>query len=94
MLSKDGTLWYLMVPSMVILVLNVVLFGASVWNLYGGIWSDSGDNKTRIQSVAKMFFATGICWMAEVISWLISYLYQGNLDIVLKVSNLVIKNLF
>lgn len=77
------SVFYLHIIILPLLILNVLFFISSTWNLCCGIWADkSGDpmlraqNKTKYATVVKMFFAMGITWIAEQVSFLLETIYH------------------
>ena len=63
------------------LLFNLLGFVCTSYNLCCGIWSSrQGDSsmalaqqRFRMITLVKMFFAMGISWLAEFISWLLAY---------------------
>ncbi|TRY77264.1 hypothetical protein TCAL_04042, partial [Tigriopus californicus] len=77
------SVFYLHIIILPLLILNVLFFISSTWNLCCGIWADnSGDpmlraqNKTKYTTVVKMFFAMGLTWIAEQVSFLLETIYH------------------
>ena len=75
-LGQEGILLYLIVPTTPVLVVNLIFFLITTWNLCCGIWATSvEDQDAGFKSVSKMagnickiFVATGISWIAEAVS--------------------------
>ena len=76
-LGGSGMFFYLHLVTAPCLVFNLLGFACTSWNLCCGVWAGSthGDpvlrsqQRYRMLTVAKMFFAMGISWVAEVVSW-------------------------
>eukprot|EP00095_Tigriopus_kingsejongensis_P008791 snap_masked-scaffold120_size336265-processed-gene-2.2 protein:Tk08791 transcript:snap_masked-scaffold120_size336265-processed-gene-2.2-mRNA-1 annotation:"centrosomal protein of 97 kda" len=75
-LGDRGMFLYFHIVTAPCLIFNLLGFVCTSWNLCCGVWSQrQGDpiikaqQHTRMLTVTKMFFALGISWMSEVISW-------------------------
>ncbi|XP_040563393.1 probable G-protein coupled receptor Mth-like 3 [Lepeophtheirus salmonis] len=73
-------LLYFHLINFIVIIANVAFFTGSSWNLLCGVWADGADdplirkqNRLRHKAVFKLFFAMGISWLAEVISWIIEW---------------------
>ena len=80
-----ATLVYFHVVSIPVLVGNILFFIFFAHNLMCGIWSNrSGDpvlrdqSSAHIQAVVKMFFALGLTWVCDFISWILEWHYGRN----------------
>jgi hypothetical protein len=62
-LGKEGTLLYLIVPSTPILLINLIFFILTIFNLCCGIWSQDEERFKNVSkmsvNVCKIFLATG-----------------------------------
>ena len=61
----------------------MVFFSMFLYSMICGVWADSkGDpvikkrNRKRVRAVLKMFFVTGLTWIAELISWGLHEAYE------------------
>ena len=90
-LGKEGTLLYLIVPSTPILLINLIFFILTIFNLCCGIWSQDEERFKNVSkmsvNVCKIFLATGISWIAESVSWILFYFNnEENQELVLDIS--------
>ena len=80
-LGNEGILLYLIVPTTPILVINFTFFVLTTWNLCCGIWSQDDEKFKNVSkmasSIIKIFLATGISWIAEVVSWSLYYFFNN-----------------
>ena len=58
----------------------MVFFLLFLWSLLCGVWSNNANDpvvaqqtQQKMRVVVKMFFVMGVTWIAEFISWLLSY---------------------
>ena len=65
---------------LLIQVANMVFFVMFLWNMLCGVWaSQAGDpiiaqqQRQKMQVVIKMFFVMGVTWIAELISFFITW---------------------
>ena len=77
-----ATLVYFHVVSIPVLVGNVFFFIFFTYNLMCGLWANkSGDpvlrarNTAHFKTVVKMFFALGLTWTCEFVSWILEWGY-------------------
>ena len=79
-MTYNGILYYLIVPMIPVLFVTLVCFIITSTKLCCGLWSTTTAEdqpttetlksvKIRIKSVVKIFIATGITWVAEIIGW-------------------------
>eukprot|EP00096_Caligus_rogercresseyi_P008200 TRINITY_DN2667_c0_g1_i2.p1 TRINITY_DN2667_c0_g1~~TRINITY_DN2667_c0_g1_i2.p1 ORF type:complete len:638 (+),score=118.93 TRINITY_DN2667_c0_g1_i2:48-1961(+) len=73
-------LLYFHLINFIVIIANVLFFTGSSWNLLCGVWADGGEdplirkqNRLRHKAVFKLFFAMGISWLAEVVSWIFGW---------------------
>ncbi|TRY76456.1 hypothetical protein TCAL_02020 [Tigriopus californicus] len=88
-LGDQGMFLYFHIVTAPCLIFNLLGFICTSWNLCYGVWSQrQGDPLVRAQqqyrmlTVTKMFFALGISWLSEVISWTLLTLFGRDLWVI------------
>ena len=87
-MSYHGILYYLIVPMTPVLCFNLICFIKTTIALSCGLWSaedeEASNERTsvtlRVKSVLKIFVATGIAWVSEVVGWFLHYMAESEND--------------